>query len=93
MQKQILITVCYLNRKKERQRICAPQKQAWTSKGVDNVLHAQATYLERAFPGREFKFVPLRDGSFNFVETPVEETQQEKLTPSFSHPDVAQASA
>ena len=39
-----------------------------TSSQVDEVLHQEAERVEQYFPGAEFRLVPLRNGSFNFVE-------------------------
>ena len=75
MRKQVVITMCFLNGKKERERIHAPRGKAFTKQGIENILNAQATYVEKAFPGREFSFVPLRDGNFNFVECLPRETE------------------
>lgn len=76
MQKQIIFTLCYLNGKKQRERINTPSGHVWTAKGIENLLTAQCEYVTNAFPGREFRLVPLRDGNFNFVEIEPEGTDQ-----------------
>jgi hypothetical protein len=68
MQKTIVVSLCFLNGKKQRERIRAPHGKAFTASGIDGILNAYVTYVEKSFPGREFNFVPLRDGNVNFVE-------------------------
>jgi hypothetical protein len=51
-----------------------------TSSQVDEVLHQEAERVEQYFPGAEFRLVPLRNGSFNFVEMTPEEHTFRRLT-------------
>lgn len=75
--KQIIITIQFLDGKLERQRINAPHGRHFNDRGVDQLLAAHATYVEQAFPSKEFRLVPLAGGrAFNFVEVqPAEESQ------------------
>jgi len=66
--KTLLVSIFLLDGTKERKRVSAPAGKRWTDNGIDQILKNFATYCDRAFPGREFRLVPLRDGNFNFVE-------------------------
>lgn len=72
--KQVTVSIHFIGgRKRERHITKAPHGKILTAGGVDEILKAMATYVEQAFPDREFRLVPLRDGNFNFVEVKPEE--------------------
>jgi len=53
----------------------APAGRLISDKAIDSVLAEEATIIEKFFPGREFRLVPLASGAFNFVEMPKEEAE------------------
>ena len=54
------------------QRVNAQPNTVFTDQGVDDVLTAAVAQTEEMYPGREFRLIPLRDGSFSFVEQRIE---------------------
>lgn len=42
---------------------------------MDAIVRQEADIIERHFPGREFRLVPLASGDFNFVEMSPEEAE------------------
>jgi hypothetical protein len=72
---KIEIKVVRLDGTNHVRRLRTPPHTRLTSAGVDALLHQEAERVEQYFPGAEFRLVPLRNGSFNFVEMTPEEIE------------------
>lgn len=66
------ITVVCLDGRRITRHLRTPPGRFITSAGVEALLKHEADRVEEFFPGLEFRLVPLRDGSFNFIEMPPE---------------------
>lgn len=67
--KNLRITTIMSDGKRVTRNLRTPPGQLFTESGIDALLEREAARVEEFFPGRDFRLVPLRDGSFNFVET------------------------
>lgn len=70
--KNIRLAVILRDKKRFAKTVRAPAGQLFTEAGVDAVLRNEAELLEKFFPGRDFRLVPLSNsgnsGHFKFVE-------------------------
>ncbi len=64
----LTIRVFFLEGTCHTRRLRTRPGQYMTPEGIEAQLKHEADLIERCFPGREFRLVPLRDGNFNFVE-------------------------
>jgi hypothetical protein len=75
MIRHVNITIITLDGKRLRRRIHAGPRKRITSDGVTNILESEAELMEKHFPGRAFRLVPLQGAAFNLVEVPVPQTE------------------
>jgi hypothetical protein len=61
-------TVCLADGKKIRRRLKTLPGMQLTAGGLDAIVTEEAALVEKCWPGREFRLVPLRGRAFNFVE-------------------------
>ena len=73
--KNLRFTVILIDGKRFPKIVRAPAGKLISAKGIEAVLADEATIVEKFFPGREFRLVPLASGDFNFVEMPKEEAE------------------
>jgi hypothetical protein len=64
----VTLTVILLDGERAVRRLRTPAGKWLTAEGTDALLDREAERVEKYFPGREFRLVPLRDGNFNFCE-------------------------
>jgi hypothetical protein len=67
IRKNIRLAVILQDGKRHTKIVRAPAGRQFTDPAVDAVLDNEAQLIEKFFPGREFRLVPL-DKGFNFVE-------------------------
>jgi hypothetical protein len=68
LRKNLRFTVILLDSKRiERIARSAPGLLI-NERGIESALAQESARVEQFFPGREFRLVPLSNGSFNFVE-------------------------
>jgi hypothetical protein len=75
MLRHVDITVIMLDGKRVRRRVRAGPRKRITSEGLEGIVLSAANAIERDFPGREFRLLPLSGASFNFVEVPVPQSE------------------
>jgi len=66
----LCFTVCLADGQKIRRRLKTLPRMQLTAEGLEAVISEEAAFVEKCFPGREFRLVPLRGRAFNFVEQP-----------------------
>lgn len=71
----VRFTVIFLDGKRLSRIVRTPPGKALLPAGVDKLLEQEAERLERFCPGREFRLVPLANGTFNFIEMSKEEAE------------------
>lgn len=76
LRKNLTLKVRLLDGSAVVRKVRAPAGKRITDKGVDQVLENIGAQIEEAFPGREFRLVPMRDGNFNFVEIAADRADQ-----------------
>ena len=76
--KNLRFTVILTDGKRFPKIVRAPAGKLISTKGIEAVLDDEATIVEKFFPGREFRLVPLASGDFNFVEMSAEEAELRK---------------
>jgi len=64
----IRLSVILRDKKKTSKIVRTPPGKVFTEKVIEDVLRHEADLVEKFFPGREFRLVPLTGGQFNFVE-------------------------
>lgn len=75
LRKNVRFMVILSDGKRFPKIVRAPAGRRISAKGIEAVLSEEASIVERFFPGREFRLVPLASGDFNFVEMPKEEAE------------------
>lgn len=73
--KNVRFTVILMDGKRFPKIVRAPAGRLVSAQGIEAVLAQEATIIEKFFPGREFRLVPLASGDFNFIEMPKEEAE------------------
>lgn len=68
LRKNLTVKVRLLDGSTVVRKVRAPAHKQLTDKGVDQILETLGAQAEEAFPDKQFRLVPLRDGNFNFVE-------------------------
>jgi hypothetical protein len=68
MRANIRLTVVLRDKKRVSRIVRTPPGKVFTESGIEDVLRQESEQVERFFPGREFRLVPLSGGQFNFVE-------------------------
>lgn len=71
--KNVRFSVILSDGKRFPKIVRAPAGKLLTEAAIDAVLAQEATVIEKYFPGREFRLVPLASGDFNFIEMGKEE--------------------
>jgi hypothetical protein len=64
----VQFTVCLADGKKIRRRVRTLPGMQLSPEGLEGLLSEEAAFVEKCFPAREFRLVPLRGRAFNFVE-------------------------
>jgi hypothetical protein len=67
MNRNVRLTVILRDSRKFSKVVRAPAGKQFTATGIDSLLNNEANLIEKFFPDREFRLVPLAKG-FNFVE-------------------------
>jgi hypothetical protein len=65
----VQFTVCLADGKKIRRRLRTLPRTQLSPEGLEALLTEEASFVEKCFPGREFRLVALAGRAFNFVET------------------------
>jgi hypothetical protein len=68
MRTNIRLQVILRDNKRVSKIVRTPPGRVFTESGIESVLRSEAEMVEKFFPGREFRMVPLSGGTFNFVE-------------------------
>ena|SRR5579864_1710213 len=76
--KNVRFTVILADGKRFPKIVRAMAGRLISSKGIDAILEQEASTVEKYFPDREFRLVPLSSGDFNFIEMSAEEAELRK---------------
>lgn len=73
--KNIRFSVILIDGKRFPKIVRAPAGRLFTETAIENLLAREAEIIDKYFPGREFRLVPLTSRDFNFVEISKEEAE------------------
>jgi len=75
LRKNVRFSVILVDGRRFPKIVRAPAGRRMPEALVEAVLTREAELVEKHFPGREFRLVPLASGDFNFVEMGKEEAE------------------